>query len=360
MKCCMFAGINISGVNAEVMPAQWEYQASRGAGWDSAACRGQACRAHCRWCQPAPTCSSALLAPPCAAALCRWAPAPASPWATTCGCLATSCTAWRSCTTWRSPSTPRCSCWCLPAASTGGAAHMLQCAACQAPAPAVCSCLGCPPCSAPHMQPIPGDWNGAGGHTNFSSKSTRQAETGWQAIQDQVRGVELQINEWLLHVHPLCLPAVHATPATPFQHVRASLQLRAGKHAPDPPARPWCIFPNQQIAKLERRHAVHIAAYGEGNERRLTGASLHQWGCPGSCRMCESAQARQVGPSSRCNADGIRLLARSALQASTRRAASTTSAGAWPTAAAPSAWAAWCPWRSAVSGEAGHWVGGCC
>ncbi len=27
-----------------------------------------------------------------------------------------------------------------------------------------------------------------------------------------------------------------------------------------------------QIAKLEKRHAVHIAAYGEGNERRLTGA----------------------------------------------------------------------------------------
>ena len=27
----------------------------------------------------------------------------------------------------------------------------------------------------------------------------------------------------------------------------------------------------KQIAKLEKRHAVHIAAYGEGNERRLTG-----------------------------------------------------------------------------------------
>ena len=27
----------------------------------------------------------------------------------------------------------------------------------------------------------------------------------------------------------------------------------------------------KQISKLEKRHAVHIAAYGEGNERRLTG-----------------------------------------------------------------------------------------
>jgi len=25
-KACLYAGINISGVNAEVMPAQWEYQ----------------------------------------------------------------------------------------------------------------------------------------------------------------------------------------------------------------------------------------------------------------------------------------------------------------------------------------------
>lgn len=26
LKACYYAGINISGVNAEVMPAQWEYQ----------------------------------------------------------------------------------------------------------------------------------------------------------------------------------------------------------------------------------------------------------------------------------------------------------------------------------------------
>ena len=25
-KCCMYAGVNIAGENAEVMPAQWEFQ----------------------------------------------------------------------------------------------------------------------------------------------------------------------------------------------------------------------------------------------------------------------------------------------------------------------------------------------
>merc|ERR1712058_92045 len=26
VKCCMYAGIKVSGTNAEVMPAQWEFQ----------------------------------------------------------------------------------------------------------------------------------------------------------------------------------------------------------------------------------------------------------------------------------------------------------------------------------------------
>jgi len=91
-------------------------------------------------------------------------------------------------------------------------------------------------------KPVPGDWNGAGGHTNYSNTLTRVEGTGWDAIQ-------------------------------------------------------------AQCEKLGKRHAVHIAAYGEGNERRLTGkhetSSMNDFSWGVANRGCSIRVGRMV-PVEKC------------------------------------------------------------
>ena len=91
-------------------------------------------------------------------------------------------------------------------------------------------------------KPIPGDWNGAGGHVNYSNNDTRAEGVGWDNIQ-------------------------------------------------------------KQIEKLGKRHAIHIAAYGEGNERRLTGkhetSSMHDFSWGVANRGCSIRVGRMV-PVEKC------------------------------------------------------------
>ncbi len=153
LKLCLASGVTISGVNAEVMPGQWEYQVGPCVGISAADHMlisrylmlrvGEVFDVVIRCCTFAPVCAALRAAAK------------------------------------RSSFTRSC------------AFHFAN---------SVCSF---------DPKPVPGNWNGAGCHTNVSTKSTR-ASGGYAVIV-------------------------------------------------------------QHMEKLREQHVAHIKAYGEGNERRLTG-----------------------------------------------------------------------------------------
>jgi hypothetical protein len=115
----------------------------------------------------------------------------------------------------------------------------------------------------------------------------------------------------------------------------------------------WDVI-QEQIKKLEKRHAAHIAAYGEGNERRLTGGFCSRQLAGHKVNCCLHIVLKpfsvHVAVDGAASASVMLTFVIGAwAQASTRRAAWRTSAGAWPTAAPPSASAAPCPSTSAAT-----------
>lgn len=65
-----------------------------------------------------------------------------------------------------------------------------------------------------HPKPVKGDWNGAGKHTNFSTKYTRDPKTGMDAILSAIKNLERRHNDHITvygHDLELRLTGAHET-----------------------------------------------------------------------------------------------------------------------------------------------------
>ena len=186
----------------------------------------------------------------------RWVPAWEWTWGTTCGCRATFCCASPSCTTSRSHSTPSLS------LATGTA----PAATATSPPRALALLL-----------------EGQLRHASFLQMASPRRVM-----------CTLRIGTFpALTCTPSCNPVsklnVLQGHRLLYGLVCCQLYMCAPLRRADISLYRWEEI-QKHIGKLEKRHAVHIASYGEGNERRLTGkhetSSMHDFRCACNCAQC--------------------------------------------------------------------------